>query len=294
MNLALVTEDRFEDGASPNPYTERVDIEDRYVVAAFEKLGVKTERVSWSRPNFDWSHPRAALLRTPWDYFERLPEFLSWVDHVEAQNTLINPPSLVRWNAEKRYLFDLERRGIAIPRTHHVEKGATTTIAAMLDALDIDEGILKPEVSGGARHTYRVDRKNAVELEPEFQKLLAGEAFVMQPVLDEVLARGEMSLILFDGQLSHAILKTPKASDFRVQEKFGGTLVPYQPSADEKEFALRTVEACSPRPVYARVDMVRDRGRLVLMELEIIEPELFFRVHPPAADVFARVVLGHL
>jgi glutathione synthase/RimK-type ligase-like ATP-grasp enzyme len=118
---------------------------------------------------------------------------------------------------------------------------------------------------------------------------------LLQDFQESVLNQGEISFIVIGGRCTHAVCKRPKAGDFRVQDDHGGTVTEYHCSAEEAQFAERAVLACPEMPLYARVDVVRDqRGGLVVMELELLEPELFFRFHPPAADALAHALAKHL
>ena len=151
--------------------------------------------------------------------------------------------------------------------------------------------ILKPAVSGAARHTYRINNANIEAHQAVLRELLREEAMMLQPFLSSVLTQGEVSLVVIGGRCTHAVRKVAKAGDFRVQDDHGGTVQAHTPTVDEIEFAEHAVAACSQTPLYARVDVVRDESdALSLMELELVEPELFFRFHPPAADLLAAAI----
>jgi glutathione synthase/RimK-type ligase-like ATP-grasp enzyme len=235
------------------------------------------------------------VFRTTWDYFERFPEFTAWLDRIERLTRAINPISTVRWNMDKHYLADLDRRGVPVVPSRFLERGSTCPLLDVLEEAGWDEAVVKPCVSGAARHTYRVNRRTAAELQPLLTELLAAEAMIVQPFQADVAATGEDTLMLFGGKFSHAVRKVAKAGDFRVQDDFGGTVHPHTPTAEQIELAERSAAVCSPVPVYGRVDMVRDNaGRLAIMELELIEPELWLRMYPPAAEAFADGVAAFL
>jgi glutathione synthase/RimK-type ligase-like ATP-grasp enzyme len=231
------------------------------------------------------------VFRTTWDYFDRFAEFSAWLDGVQEQTALINPVEQVRWNMDKHYLAELEARGVRIVPTRFLERGARVDLQATLEKQGWDEAVLKPAVSGAARHTYRIDRRTAREHQPVLERLLADEAMMVQPFQREIVERGELTLVVIGGELTHAVRKVAKPGDFRVQDDHGGTVHPHQATAEEREFAQRAALACDPLPAYARVDVVRDNaGALAVMELELVEPELFLRFHPPAADALADEV----
>jgi glutathione synthase/RimK-type ligase-like ATP-grasp enzyme len=291
IDVALLTESRYERPDQPDWYVEQILAEDALLQTQLARHGLRAVRVDWARSDFDWSRPRCALFRTTWDYFNRAGEFRAWLDRVSAQTRLINPPAVIRWNMDKHYLADLEARGIHAVPTHFIEAGTDTALPAVLAETGWDQAVLKPVVSGAARHTYRVDSRNAPEIDAVFRDLLQTEAVMIQPFQRAINESGELSLMVIGGRHTHSVLKVAEPDDFRVQDDHGGTVHPHQAHPDEIRFAERVVAACAPVPVYARVDMLRDNdGDLAVMELELVEPELFMRLHPPAAEALARCV----
>ncbi len=292
-DLVLLTEIRFENPANPNWYVQQILGEDHLLGDALERRGLRVRRVDWARKDFDWSSSRMAMFRTTWNYFNRFAEFTEWLERVERQTQLLNAPELIRWNIDKHYLRDLEQRGIHIVPTRFVEIGEEITLGNLRAESGWDYAVLKPAVSGAARHTYRLHPDNFSEHEEVFRQLLASEAMLYQPFQENIAREGEKSLMVMGGQYTHAVLKKAKTGDFRVQDDFGGTVQPYQPTAEEIAFAEKVFAVCDPMPLYGRVDFVTDNeGHLAVVELEIIEPELWFRHHPPAAEVLADVLLG--
>lgn len=288
FDITLLTESRYLNPVNPNAYARNILTEDRLMRDALEKKGLRVTRADWADPHFDWSSTSAALFRTTWDYFDQFEKFTRWLDHVSSKTRLINPVELIRWNMDKHYLLDLAEKYIAIPETRIIEKGSTSSLRIVHSETGWNEAVLKPTVSGGGRHTYRLNSGTIAEHESAFRSLIANEAMMLQPYLSNIESRGEIALMVIGGKFSHAILKRAKEGDFRVQDDFGGTVHEYTPSRQEVEFAEHVVSVCSPPPVYARVDVIfDDRDRLVVSELELIEPEMWFRFHPPATDVLA-------
>jgi glutathione synthase/RimK-type ligase-like ATP-grasp enzyme len=161
--------------------------------------------------------------------------------------------------------------------------------------LACEEAILKPAIGGAGRHTYRVTSESIAEHEAVFRELAAQEAMLLQPFQQSVLTGGEISLVMIAGRCTHAVHKRGKPGDFRVHDDHGGTVHPHEATAEEVAFALRAIAACDSTPLYARVDLVRDNaGQLAVMELELIEPELFFRFNPAAAELMARAIRDRL
>ncbi|MCH9685252.1 MAG: hypothetical protein K0V04_27700 [Deltaproteobacteria bacterium] len=293
--VALLTQQGYEDPTPGHWYVDNILEEDRHVGAALAERGIEAERVAWSRPDVDWSRYDAAVFRTTWDYFDRFEEFSTWLDRVHTQTLLLNEPALIRWNADKHYLADLERAGIHTVPTVFVPRGTTSTLAQLLETHGFDAAVLKPVVSGAARHTYRVDRSSAAEHEAQLAELLTAEAMMLQPFQRYIVERGEITVVVIDGKTTHALRKVAKAGDFRVQDDHGGTIEAHDPTVEEVEFAERAMAACKPHPLYGRVDMIRDNdGALAVMEVELVEPELWFRRCPAAAERLADGLVRRL
>ncbi|MEM1096639.1 MAG: hypothetical protein AAGJ10_18730 [Bacteroidota bacterium] len=264
--------------------------------APLAELSCTVEYISWHAADTDWSRFDAVVIRTPWDYHKHAAAFLKRLEAIEATGTpLFNTLPLVRWNADKRYLRDLEQRGIAIVPTVWGEVDQSVDLEALFEQLDTDAIVVKPVVSAGAMDTFRVQHPVSAERKAQVEQTFAGRPFMAQPFVDAVVTEGEFSVFVFDGAYSHCILKTPKTGDFRVQEEFGSRLQRLEPKPALLEAAERVLAALDEVPLYARVDLVRmPEGTFALMELELIEPGLYFRLDPPAATRFAKAVISYL
>jgi glutathione synthase/RimK-type ligase-like ATP-grasp enzyme len=291
VDVTLLTDARYVNPVNPDWYKQNILEDDRLVREALERKGLTVARTNWDNPDYDWSKTKLVVFRTTWDYFDRYAEFSEWLDRVNKQTQLINPLSLIRWNIDKHYLRDLEQQGIRIPPTAFIEPGDQRTLAEIITTTGWRDCILKPAISGAARHTYRLNQKNISEHEEIFRQLIAHESMLLQEFQNPVLEKGEVAYMLFGGKYSHVVLKKAKPGDFRVQDDFGGTVHDYKPSAQEIEFAERVVAHCKPLPVYARVDVIwNNQDELCVSELELIEPELWFRKHHAAAELFAEAL----
>jgi glutathione synthase/RimK-type ligase-like ATP-grasp enzyme len=279
---------------APKPgdaYVSNVHLEDGMVVEALRARGLSAERVDWASAGFDWSAARVGLFRTTWDYHLRFGDFSAWLDRVAGRTALCNPARTLRWNLDKHYLLDLDRAGVCVAPTRVFERGAKADLAALMKSEGWDEAVFKPVVSGAARETYRVRREDASLLQPTLERCLAAEAMLVQRFVEGVVEAGEVSVVVLGGTPTHAVRKVPKSGDFRVQDDHGGTVHAHAAATDELRFAAQAVARSGHELAYARVDMARDRaGRLHLMELELIEPELFFRFCPSAAGKLADEV----
>jgi len=290
-DLTILTDKRYVNPQERDAYTQNVLDEDRLLSEACERLGMKVYRTNWDDPEMNWSNTKFVVFRTTWDYFERFPEFSKWLDEVQNETVLINSKDLIFWNLDKKYLVELERKGVRIPETRYLKKGSQETLKNVVQQSGWKKCILKPAVSGAARHTYLFDASEAEKYEEIFQQLIPRESMLLQEYQEQITSRGEVSYILFGGKFSHAILKKAKPGDFRVQDDFGGTLHEYQPSSEEIEFSEFALAQCPEVPVYARVDLFwNNSDELVLGELELIEPELWFRKCDTAADACAKAI----
>ncbi|HIA36329.1 MAG TPA: hypothetical protein EYN89_06220 [Flavobacteriales bacterium] len=295
FDIAILTESRYINPSKTDWYIENVLKEDGLVQSALEEIGLKVTRVDWADPNFDFSSTRSAIFRTTWDYFHRFEEFSKWLDIAVTKTKLINPLETIRWNIDKHYLNDLKERGVNVPPTVFIEAGEKVTLASLHHDHQLNETVLKPAISGAGRHTYKLNQKTTAKHEEIFQNLLKNESMLLQAFQSNVLSKGEVAYMVFGGKFTHAILKKAKRGDFRVQDDFGGSVELYQPSSEEIAFAENAVSKCRPMPVYARVDVIYDNNnQLSVTEMELIEPELWFRYCPEAADVLAASVADSL
>lgn len=291
FDVVILTDSEHLDPVENNIIIQNVLEEDNYVKNSLEKLDLKVLRLSWDDKNFDWSKTKFILFRSTWDYHKRFQEFSDWLNKVSKQTTLLNSEDIIRWNIDKHYLLDIQRQGVHICESYFIEIGETKSLQKLIKELDLTDFVLKPCVSGGGRHTYKINQKNIGMHEEIFSQLIKEEAMIIQPFQQNIVTKGEVSLVLMNGEFTHAILKTAKKGDFRVQDDFGGTIENYTPTKAEINFAENAIKACKETPIYARVDVFIDNnGKLAIAELELVEPELWFRNHPQAADKLAEEI----
>ena len=291
IDVVVLTDKRYVKDSSSNVYMHNVYYEDKLVVDALKNQGMSVLRLAWDDANFNWSNTKYVLFRTTWDYFDRFQNFSTWLSRVSKQTILLNSERIIHWNIDKHYLLDLKQKGIHIAKSHFIEQCSSTTLKELHNRLGWNETVLKPCISGAARHTYKLNKSNINRHESVFKKLIAQEAMMLQPFQYSIIEKGEVSLIVINGKFTHAVLKIAKKGDFRVQDDFGGSVYEYNPSNDEIEFAETAVKACIEFPLYARVDVFKDNdGILAVSELELIEPELWFRNNPTAANSLASAI----
>lgn len=260
---------------------------------ALAERGIEAPSVRWDDPAIDWGEFAACLLRSTWDYHQKHAEFLTWAEEVAAVTRLWNPPALVAWNSSKTYLRELEEAGVPLVPTVWIRPGEETDIEALLEARGWDEVVVKPVVDLGARNLKRASgpRKTASAL----RKVLSRGEAMLQPYLPSLETEGELSLVYIDGSFAHAVRKLPAPGDFRVQGSWGGTARYVQPQPHEMEIAAQALSRLPEPPLYARVDLVTDLdGQPCLIELELIEPNLYLAESPGTAETLAQAIAQRL
>ena len=264
--------------------------DDQPLLAELWNLGIKAEPVVWDDPSVDWKSFHAAVIRSTWDYHLSPAAFLSWLSRVEALGLeLWNPASVIRANADKNYLKELEATGVAVVPTIWVKQGGRANLGDLLAARGWTDAVVKPVISAGAYRTSRVkfgDSSGQAALD----EVLAHSGAMVQPYLPEIAAEGEWSFIFIGGEFSHAVLKTPRPGDFRVQEDHGGRTERREPPPGLVTQAREAVIAGPVPSLYARVDGVRRGAELLVVELELIEPSLYLSHAPTAARKLAEAI----
>jgi len=272
-------------------------VDDGLAVGPLADLGVAVEMVPW-RAEADWGAFEAVVVRSPWDYQDAPDDFLAALERIDASGTvLLNGLRTVRWNLRKTYLRELEATGVPIVPTVWRERLGAGDVPALFDAVGADEIVVKPVVGANADGAFRITRvaDRAEEVEAHY----ANRASMAQPFVRSVVEEGELSVFAFGGAFSHAILKTPKPQDFRVQEEHGGLITAVTPEPEllsAAQAAFDAVDAATgERPLYARADLVRaPGGGFWTMEVELVEPALYFRMDAGAPGRFAAALAARM
>ncbi len=259
------------------------DDDEPLALAALAAAGVRTDVVDWDDPGVDWAGYDRAVLRSTWDYPERLGEFLTWLDVVDAATGLRNPAATVRWSVDKHYLAELAAAGVPVVPTSYAEPGDEPL-------LPDGEFVVKPAVGAGSRDAASYGPEQHAVARAHVARLHARGASVMvQPLLASVARDGEWPLLFFGGTYSHAAGKRvalPRAGV--VDGLFAAERsVPHEADAEQLAVARAAVDVVTARfgvPTYARVDLVRDDdGRPCVLEVELVEPSLFLAEGGPGA-----------
>lgn len=252
------------------------------------RRGWAVDEVPW-RTAADWDAYEVVVIRSPWDYQHAPDAFLDVLETIDRSKArLENPLDLVRWNLRKTYLRDLEARGLPIVPTRWLPRLSPADLAPLFDTLG-EEIVVKPVVGANADDTFRLRRDSRPD---EALATFAARACMAQPFVRAVVDEGEFSLFHFGGTYSHAILKTPAAGDFRVQEEHGGRIRAVAPEPALHALADAVVGALGLAPLYARTDFVRIGSGFALMEVELIEPSLYFSYDADSPERFAEAFVA--
>ena len=291
FDIVILTDSRYVDPKESNWYIDQVILEDKLLQEEFEKKNLRVCKKNWADKEFDWCTTKYVIFRTTWDYFERFDEFFLWIEMTKEKTIFINSLEIIKWNIDKHYLKFLQKKGINIAPTTFIEKNDCKSLSKLFLKSKWEKAVLKPAISGAARNTYCITKQNYTDLEDIFYKLINKESMLLQEYLSDITLNGEISLIMIGGEYTHAVRKTAKKGDFRVQDDHGGKVNKYNAKESEIKFANKCLEACPYKTTYARVDIIYDNNNEPsLSELELIEPELWFRNNKNSAKLLANKI----
>ncbi len=272
MNIVIAT---YQDTGR---YLSVVPNEDEMLVQLFTKHQHQVTLKVWDDPSVDWAQFDIIIIKSTWDYFiGKIEKFYQWLNHIKELNIpCLNHPDTIKWNADKHYLLDIQSAGLNIVPTLLIEKNNMFYADDAFQKFNTDELIVKPTISGGAMNTLRLNKENAKSSEAQINEWLTEQAYLVQPLKKEIIDEGEWSFLFFNGQFSHHLLKVAKEGEFRIQHFFGGKII--SPDFDKNliNIAQEYVSKFAPNSLYARVDGVVGPNGFELMELELIEPYMFF------------------
>ena len=272
--------------------------DDRLLAEALDVRNIDASPAVWNDDRVDWGRFSCVVVRSCWDYHLRPVAFHDWIDRLEREGVAVwNPPATIRWNSDKSYLRDLAARGVPTVPTAWVEQGDPPSLHEVLRTHGWDRVVVKPAVSASAHETWMTDRASSARDDARFRALNARTRTLVQPFVDSIVETGEWSLVFIDGAYSHAVLKRPRAGDFRVQEEHGGSAHVLEPDARVIASASDVLAAAGSMgtgSLYARVDGCLVRDAFVLMELELIEPALYLGTSRSAAGRLADALIERL
>jgi glutathione synthase/RimK-type ligase-like ATP-grasp enzyme len=269
--------------------------DDWLVADALRPFGFEVVPFIWDASEPLSAVPPIVVIRSCWNYHYHPHAFLEWVTNLEAQGVRVfNAPPVIRWNIDKHYLNELARQGIALPQTVWIEQNAQSDLAKLLSDHRMDAAVIKPTISLSAYKTWRTSLAEAQAHQHAFDELVSEQSAIVQSYVEAITWSGELSLVFFGGTYSHAVRKRPQAGDFRVQMDFGGTREAVIAPLHVLEQAQAIIDLVDEPLLYARVDGIDTGGQFLLMELELIDPVLFFAYDRQAPRRFAEALVRAL
>lgn len=269
-------------------------VDDLSTVDVLKSKGLIVLPIPWDADVVDWKSFDLVVIRSCWNYHLHPEKFIQWLNHMESQQVkLNNSVSNVKWNLHKGYLQELELRGVPLPETICLKKGAVANLSQLIWEKKWEKAVVKPAISATAFNTFLVSNQEAPTLQSKFAEQVLKADTLLQKFMPEVQQEGEWSLIFFNKKFNHCVIKRPASKDFRVQNEFGGSADLASPPLFVLEQAQKILSLIDEPLLYTRVDGVISNNQFLLMELELIEPTLFL-VEGKAATRFADAIFGYL
>lgn len=268
---------------------------DKLLIDPFQRHGFSLQAIPWDKKEVLWENFDLVIFRSCWDYHLRIPEFLHWLNKLETRKVnLWNPAKIVRWNMDKKYLLDLEKEGIPIIPTLIFNKETIKNAKAIINDKNWQEVVIKPTFGASAYKTVRVKSERLNPELPVLNSIFQESEVIIQPFIQDINIYGELSFIFFNKQYSHTIMKRPRKNEYRSQIEFGGIELSSKPNPNLISQAQQVIEKIDSPLLYARVDCLNNNGQLQLMELELIEPYLFFEKDRTATENFVAATANLL
>lgn len=265
IDLAILAADYYV----KNPYRDDVALKEE-----IEKRGFRAEIVSWADETFSFDKVKVSILRACWDYQDHLDFFLKRLKHISAQSILVNPYAMVKENANKKYLKGLSKQGVPIVPSFFITQ--ESEIEERISQISTDRVIIKPVVSASGHDTHLFYKKDIDGMKACVRQILGQKEVLIQPFMERIQTCGEKSIVVIDGQITFAMQKKPKEGGFLVHRHYGGQYLPHEVSAKEKDFVSDLLQKIAENPAYMRIDLLESKaGHLLLLELELIEPNLY-------------------
>tara|TARA_B100000579_G_C22771522_1_gene824206 strand:- start:583 stop:1425 length:843 start_codon:yes stop_codon:yes gene_type:complete len=264
---------------------------DNLIISPLREFGWDCDFVSWESRNIDWDQYKSVIIRSTWNYQEKFENFIKVLSEIDTSSAfLYNSIDIVKWNINKQYLNDLEEKKIEIVPSMFYMNFNSKEIYELFSSFNSKKLIIKPCISANADFTYILDQNSFNDIIDTLKVFFKKREFIIQPFIENIKFEGEYSLIFFGNKLSHALLKTPKNGDFRVQEEHGGILKSIiNPEIDLIKFGERVIKNLPEPCLYCRVDIVKHNNKFLLMEVELIEPSLYFNMDSKSSSRFAKV-----
>jgi glutathione synthase/RimK-type ligase-like ATP-grasp enzyme len=281
MNLALLTCEKLP----------QLTPQDHPLIAALAKHNITAIAVVWDDPSINWSDFDYLVFRNTWDYFEKETEFNHWLDAIERLGIkTLNPIAVIKKNKHKFYLREMEQQGIKILPTVFIDKTSNLNVKELMPT-HWEKAVIKPAFSAGSYLTEVFDADDTEKINIQYKDTAAEKELLVQQFMPEIQTVGETSFIFFNKKFSHAVNKKPIPGDFRIQVQFGGIYRLINPDTALLAKAQKIVDSFKAKLLYARVDGIVIDNELHLMEVECIEPDLYFNLSEGSLDRFVNAIV---
>ena len=281
MKIAILTCEKLPD---LNP-------EDRKIIPALAKHNIEATAAIWDDKTINWNDFDYLIFRNTWDYFEKETEFKIWLDQIaQLEIKTLNPIKIITQNIHKFYLREMEKQGITILPTVFIDKTEHLNLAELIPP-NWKKAVIKPAFSAGSYLTEVFEISEIQAISEKYKTIAAEKELLLQEFMPEIQTLGETSFIFFNKKFSHAVNKKPVEGDFRVQSLFGGKYTLVQPNEELIEKAQKIVDSLPKDLLYARVDGILIENELYLMEIECIEPDLYFDLSENSLERFVAAII---
>lgn len=287
----LTSSNMVVDGTTKREDSYEHDLEFALFHQAAKSRNIKLVEVVWDEPGINWQEFDAVLVGTTWDYVQKRDLFFAVMRQIDSQTLLLNPLKILTSNSDKQYLLDLAVKGVPTIPTISVDLVTAANVAAAFESFATEQLVIKPKVGAGAWRQVLLGKDQPMPPANELPEAAA----LLQPFLPSIQSHGELSMLFYDGEFSHAIRKTPKAGDYRIQSIYGGIDNRDEPSDPEMQLAKTALTALDEMPLYARVDVVLGLDmQPLLIELEMIEPYHYVEQGENCGNMLMQALLRRL
>ncbi|WP_016991169.1 RimK family alpha-L-glutamate ligase [Flavobacterium sp. ACAM 123] len=281
MKIALLTCEKLPD----------LTPQDRPLIAELAKYGITATAVIWDDPSINWSDFDYLVFRNTWDYFEKETEFNLWLDQIEKLGIkTLNPIAIIKQNKHKFYLRVMEQQGVKILPTLFIDKTTDLNLKELMPS-HWNKAVIKPAFSAGSYLTEVFEAADTEKINTQYKAIASDKDLLLQLFMPEIQTVGETSFIFFNKKFSHAVNKKPIPGDFRIQVQFGGIYRLTHPDAELISKAQKIVDTFTGKLLYARVDGIVIDNELHLMEVECIEPDLYFNLSEGSLERFVNAIV---
>ena len=265
--------------------------EEQPLIQLFEEKRIHAIPAIWNDPSIHWQNFESIIVRSIWDYHLYPDNFMAWLDHLETiEVQVLNPVTTLRWNSHKSYLIDIADNALVVVPTQLI-KEPEDLFKSWLNSFAVDSFVIKPTISASSFLTHQYALTEWDQMVEQISPHLAERAFIIQPFVRAIVETGELSLMYFNRRFSHAVLKTAKTGEFRVQSEYGGSSKRIDVSESVVQQAQRYLDLVEGPLLYARVDGCMVDDEFVLMELELVEPSLFLELAPGSQEAFVDATI---